>query len=287
MYTKGGRFGMKRRFTMGDRTELKRGTIKHEHGCLLHADDTVLFFNTRDDLEKGAGCLYAHHLKFGLTMHIGIGATPSKTEAKTEAMFFPPPRRLYSDADTSGLGVVDYLSNAVGSIDFTTEFKYLGSFVHHSLTSDADVDKRIRSASAAFGALKNIPTNKDIILKVKGSVYEALCLSILLYGSEIRCLREDFFNCPRHFHHRCARTMYCIAIAHAIRHHISSASLFKCLSIKSFDTYYNRRILRWTGHVARMPLRRAPRKILTSWVDNPRPHGCPQINWGRTLIKAL
>jgi hypothetical protein len=25
-----------------------------------------------------------------------------------------------------------------------------------------------------------------------------------------------------------------------------------------------------TGHVARMPLIRAPRKILTSWVDNPR-----------------
>jgi hypothetical protein len=62
---------------------------------------------------------------------------------------------------------------------------YLGSIVHHSLTSDADVDKRIRSASAAFGALQNILTNKDIDLKVKGSVYVALYLSILLYGSEI------------------------------------------------------------------------------------------------------
>jgi hypothetical protein len=42
-----------------------------------------------------------------------------------------------------------------------------------------------------------------------------------------------------------------------------------------------------TGHVARMPLFRAPRKILSSWVDNPRPLGCPQMNWGRTLKKAL
>jgi hypothetical protein len=49
-------------------------------------------------------------------MYIGIGATPSKTEA----MFFPPPRRLYSDADASRLGVLDYLGNPVGSIDFTT-----------------------------------------------------------------------------------------------------------------------------------------------------------------------
>jgi hypothetical protein len=36
-----------------------------------------------------------------------------------------------------------------------------------------------------------------------------------------------------------------------------------------------------------MPLTRAPRKILTSWVDNRRPLGCPQMNWGRTLIKVL
>jgi hypothetical protein len=40
--------------TMGERTEQKRGIIKHENGCLLHADDAVFFFNTRDDLEKGA-----------------------------------------------------------------------------------------------------------------------------------------------------------------------------------------------------------------------------------------
>jgi hypothetical protein len=53
-----------------------------------------------------------------------------------------------------------------------------------------------------------------------------------------------------------------ITIAHTIRHRISSASLFKRLSIEHFDKYYYRRLLRWTGHVARMPLTRAPRKNL-------------------------
>jgi hypothetical protein len=133
-------------------------------------------------------------------MHISNGATPSKTEA----MFFPPPRRLYSDADTSRLDVLDSLDNPVGFFDLTTEFKYLGSIVHHSLTSDEDVDKRIRSAPASFGAFKNIPTNKDIDLKVKGSAYVALCWSILLYSREIWCLREDLLNRLRPFHHRCA-----------------------------------------------------------------------------------
>jgi hypothetical protein len=216
-------------------------------------------------------------------MHIGTGATPSKTEA----MYFPPPRRLYSDTATSRLDVLDYLGNHVGFIDFTAEFKYLGLIVHHSLTSDADVEKRIRSASAAFGALKNILTNKEIGLKVIGSAHVALCFSILLYGSKVWFLREDLINRLRHFHHLCARTMCRITIAHTTRHHVSSASLFKCLSIEPFDKYYNRRLLRWTGHVARMPLIRAPRRTLTSRVDNPRPLGCPQMNWGRTLKKAL
>ena len=36
-----------------------------------------------------------------------------------------------------------------------------------------------------------------------------------------------------------------------------------------------------------MPLNRLPRLLLTGWVANPRPLGCPQMNWGRTLKKAL
>jgi hypothetical protein len=73
-------------------------------------------------------------------------------------------------------------------------------------------------------------------LKVKGSVYVALCLSILLYGSEMWCLREVLFDCLRYFHHRCARTMCRITITNKICHRISSASLLERLSVEPFDT---------------------------------------------------
>jgi len=43
---------------------------------------------------------------------------------------------------------------------------------------------------------------------------------------------------------------------------------------------------RWDGHVARMPMSRAPRQLLTSWVAHSRPAGCPQMTWGRTLENA-
>jgi hypothetical protein len=84
-----------------------------------------------------------------------------------------------------------------------------------------------------------------------------------------------------------AWTMCRITIARTICYFISSASLFKRLAIEPSDKYYNRRLLPWTGHVAQMSSTQAPRKILTSGVDNPRPRGCPQMNWGWTLKNEL
>ena len=73
--------------------------------------------------------------------------------------------------------------------------KYLGSVIDSYLTSDADVDMRIKAATSAFGALKIVLTCLSVDLNVKGRIYNDLVLSILLYGSESWCLREDdLFN---------------------------------------------------------------------------------------------
>ena len=52
-------------------------------------------------------------------------------------------------------------------------------------------------------------------------------------------------------------------------------------------SYYHNRILRWAGHVARIPMTRALRLLLTGWVAHLRPNGCPEMTWGRTSKKAL
>jgi hypothetical protein len=54
--------------------------------------------------------------------------------------------------------------------------------LHYSFTSDADVDKRITSATAAFGALKSIFADKYLSEELKGEVYKALILPTLLCG---------------------------------------------------------------------------------------------------------
>ena len=74
--------------------------------------------------------------------------------------------------------------------------------LHYSLTSDADVDKRITSATAAFGALKNILADKYLPEELRGEVYKALILPTLLYGCEAWSLHEDLFKRLRSFHNR-------------------------------------------------------------------------------------
>ncbi len=73
-------------------------------------------------------------------MHIGVNTTMSKTET----LYFPPPRVDYSNADTARFDIRRIChadGSTVGFVDFTKEFKYLGSIIDSSLTSDADVDK--------------------------------------------------------------------------------------------------------------------------------------------------
>ena len=111
-------------------------------------------------------------------MHVGRGEAASKTGA----MLCPKPRKLYESESTERI----YLDGN-GFIDFTKEFRYLGSIITSSLTSDADMEKRIKAATAIFGALsKCIFSRKDIDSKVKGQVYNSTVLSALLYGSEFR-----------------------------------------------------------------------------------------------------
>jgi hypothetical protein len=262
----------------GENPNHKRGRTLFELWSSLFADDCELLFNNRSDLTTGANYLFLHLASFGLHMHIGRDTTASKTEA----MFVPGPNTVYTDGDTSDFTVSD------GFVSFTTEFKYLGSVTHYSLKSDTDVDLRIKSASAAFGALREcIFTHKDIRPITKGKTYVSLVLTILLYGSECWCLRKDLLDRLRVFHHRCVRDMCRVTLRHTHKHHISTATLLTRLDIHPIDTYYNQRLLRWAGHVARMQPDRVPRKLMTSWVAHSRPHGCPQMTWGRTVHRAL
>ena len=55
------------------------------------------------------------------------------------------------------------------------------------------------------------------------------------------------------------------------------------MALDDIDHYIDIRIMGWAGHMARMPITRLPRKLLTSYIAKPRRLGAPPKTYGRTL----
>ena len=110
---------------------------------------------------------------------------------------------------------------------------------------------------------------------------------ILLYACESWCLTEKLLNLLRSFHARCVRAMCRVNRLHVRMHRITTAELLERLGLRTLDAYVHRRQLQWAGHVLRMPYERIPRKMMTCWVPERRPVGCPEFTYGRGLYKAL
>ena len=126
-------------------------------------------------------------------------------------------------------------------------------------------------------------------MNLSSNIWICTCnfLPVLLYGSELWCLTERLLNKLRAFHARCARSMCRVTLLHTRIHRISTATLLDRLGLTPIDDLITTNILRWAGHVMRMGKERLPRKLMTSWVRNPRPKGCPQFTYGRGLYKAM
>ncbi|MDE0908581.1 MAG: reverse transcriptase family protein [SAR324 cluster bacterium] len=260
----------------GARWQSVRGWDSFRLWCSLYADDAGIIFDTREKLQLGTERIYSHFKRFGLTMHVGRNGDASKTEA----MYFPGAGTSYGSGDTRPLTV-----DGNGACQFTKSFKYLGSIFASNLQSAEDVEKRLKSAGAAFGALrKKVFASKDISPKVKAKVYLALVVSILLYGSECWTLSVAYRDQLIRFHRRCVRTMCGVSRWKTWKCHIRTESLLKRLGLRSMDHYINVRCLRWAGHLWRMGPERLPRKLLFAKLRHPRRHGGQALTYGRRLL---
>ena len=56
-------------------------------------------------------------------------------------------------------------------------------------------------------------------------------------------------------------------------HHITTTSLLERAGVRPLVAYYDQRLLQWAGKMARMPLARMPRRMMTACVPHSRPRG--------------
>jgi len=243
------------------------------------ADDGAFLFESRRDLQEGMELVYRALGRLGMRCHIGRNGAMSKTEA----MYFPPPKSAYDQADTTPLNIDG------GHVHFTKRFKYLGSILSSNLKDDDEIDARIKAGSAAFASVrKQFFGSRQIRAAHKRSAYEGLVLSILLYGCEAWCVTSESMGRIRRFHNRCVRIMRGVNMWHTWTYHITAASLESDLGLHPIETYLAQRRLAWLGHVMRMDINtRLPKQLLHSWLDSTRPRGRPQLNYGQAITRDL
>ena len=120
----------------------------------------------------------------------------------------------------------------------------------------------------------------------KSAVYKRMILPIALYASESWCLTSNEESALETFQNSCTRTMNFITRRTQHQNYTSSHTLRNRLGIPQISSSRTKHQLRWAGHVARMKWHRLPRKLLSSWCNNKRPSGSPQMTYGRSLYRA-
>jgi hypothetical protein len=174
------------------------------------------------------------------------------------------------------------------SISHQEKVRYLGQIFNTKLTSEDAAKSNISKASGVFALMKGLLGRRDLKAKTKGRLYAACCLSILMFGAENWMLTAEILQQLNRFHHRCVRFMCGVNMHRTRVSHIRTETLLERLHLKSCQQYFDLRMLRWAGHIARMPQERIPRKFLTSWVaDATRPEGHPPTSWVSTLVAVL
>ncbi len=172
------------------------------------------------------------------------------------------------------------------ALEWVKEFPYLGSLMSESGRSHDEVDRRITSASKAFGALRRaVYKDHTLSVKTKRSIYDACVLPVLLYGSECWTpLRRDLKRLNS-FHHRCVRVVLGISNCRQWEESITSSAVREQWGdVEIIETKLMRRRLVWLGHLSRMRAHRLPKLCLFGWLPQKRPCGGPRRRW-RDMIK--
>ena len=149
------------------------------------ADDAVLLTTTRAGTEQAMMSYTDVARAFGLTVSI------QKTKLMVTGYNITEEEKAPILVGTSMIECVD-------------AFTYLGSVVTSNARMDAEVDRRIASASRAFGALRQaVFKDRNLNITTKQRVYQACVLSVLLYGSECWVPLRRHLKRLNGFHHRC------------------------------------------------------------------------------------
>ena len=165
------------------------------------------------------------------------------------------------------------------------QFTYLGCTITSDAKIDRDIDNRLAKANSAFGRLYNrVWKNKHLKKSTKISVYRAVVLTTLLYGSESWVTYRHHLRLLERFHHRCLRIILNIHWSDFV----TNVEVLEQAVITSIEAMLLKSQLRWAGHVSRMDDHRLPKIVLYGELSTGhRDRGAPKKRFKDSLKKSL
>ena len=126
------------------------------------------------------------------------------------------------------------------------DFKYLGSYVG---STEKDIDARIGLAWSAFDKLREILTAPKLPIRLRTQVFNASCVSVLLYGCESWTMTEELSTKLDIF----TRTIYRIMLGVSQSEtHMTNKELYKLVNQHPTSLEIRKRQLSFIGHCLRM-----------------------------------
>ena len=147
------------------------------------------------------------------------------------------------------------------------------------------MDNRLAKASSGFGRpYSRVWNNKRLKKTTNVSVYRAVVLTTLLYGSESWVSYRHHLRLLERFHQRCLRSILNIHWSD----YITNVEVLERAGITSIEAMLMKTQLRWAGHVSRMEDHRLPKIVLYGKLSTGyRDRGAPKKRFKDSLKKSL
>lgn len=155
-------------------------------------------------------------------------------------------------------------------------FKYLGSYLDSTGSSEADVRRKVEQARKATRMLHPVLWNDTILKENKRRIYLAIVEPILTYAAETWTMSPQLYSevqaVEMDFWRRCLR----VTRMDKIRNEVVRDRMDAPVSV---NQRIGQRRLRWCGHVRRMPTERWPHRVLDWHPPGRRRRGRPRSRW--------
>ena len=229
---------------------------------ILFADDTALVAVTEERLQMLVEAFNTVCKRRGLKVNVG----------KSKVMM--------CDRDGSQRSLnVTMEGERLEQVD---SFKYLGTHIAADGRMDVEVNYRVNEGMKTIGVLNKMWKNKKVTMEAKKRLYEGVVVPTAMYGSETWVLDNRQRRRFDVMEMKCLRSMVGVSRREHIRNEVirRRAGVMQDLSGR-----VDRAILRWFGHIERMPDGRMTKRVYQSEVEGSRPRGRPRTEWLQGSVK--